>query len=661
MRLVFAAIPVLSARFVCAMDMRFDVATDNNSGDDTDWFGPSQLTNLNFPSVNGHNIEQGSNSNASAITAAGNTLGMYYDTFDSLYSSTETPTAAVSTVQSWIKLQFGSYNTSGWLVLNEVDSSTWNGSSGSAYRTWLVNTMSAFNAAGYKNIILYAENSLAGGTYASTWQAITQYAHIGDECYIDGQVVQSDNFSVSTLQAVYQASYNAWTSGSGISAANLILGEHFSVNEYAPSTYWGADGISGTAWEEAIEARDIAIHNIPFGGFIGYAWDKDAQATGNPTVDLANQEAYEKAYASTLVVQTEVPAWTGNDGTTSWADYLNWTGGLPSTTSAPFPLLASTNPNLPKQTAANFLTAITANTTITLDGNQSITNLSFGSPYSYTIAPGTGGSLTMTGSGASIAVTSGSHSIIAGLVLGSDVAANLTGNLTLSGGLTNNGYTLSETGGGTLTISGIQTNSANSAIAVSAGTLNLDSDTGSSAASTVALSMSSGLANINASQHLSSLSCTGGDVKLASGVTVDLASSLSVASTGYISTHSDGLSIDNPSASALTLTGTPDQILLDFDTAVGSSGPYWALRWQGDHVAALEADLDQFGFTGNGSIEVEANRAYFDSNDLTVGTTTVGALEYTYIGFASTTPEPVAFSLLLPAGLMLLGRRRKAP
>jgi hypothetical protein len=524
--------------------------------------------------------------------------------------------------------------------------------------------MAAMNSLGYTHIILYAENSLASKTYASTWQGITKYAYIGDECFIDGPAVEADNFSVSKLQSVYQASYNNWTStssGAGIAASSLIEGEHFSVNQYAASTYWGADGISGTAWQEAIEARDIAIHNIPFGGFIGYAWDKDAQATGNQATDLAAQISYERAYASTLVVQTEVPAWTGNDGTTSWADYLNWTGGLPSTVSAPFPLLASTNPDLPKQTAANFLTAITANTTITLDGDQSITNLSFGSPYSYTIAPGTGGSLTMTGSGASIAVTSGSHFITAGLIVASDVAANLTGNLTLSGNLTNNGYTLTKTGGGTLTISGTQTNSANAAIAVSAGTLNLNSDAGSAAASTLALSASGGLTNVNSSQHLSSLSSTGGNVNVSSGFTLDLISSLSVASTGNILAHSDGLSIDNPSASALTLTGTADQITLYFDTAVGSSGPYWALRWQGDHVAALEADLDEGGFDGNGSIFVEVNRAYFNTNNLTVATTMAGGLEYTYIGFASTTPEPVAFSLLLPAGLLLLGRKRRDP
>ena len=284
------------------------------------------------------------------------------------------------------------------------------------------------NSAGYKNIVLYSPRYLASKTYASTWQSIANNAYIGVESYLDGQTVKNDNFSLSKVQAYYQGYYDSWTSasnGAGLAPSRVFAGEHFSVNLYDPTHYWGANGISGTDWQAAIEIRDIAIHNIPFGGFIGYAWDKDAQATGNAATDLAAQISYEKAYASTLVVQSELPAWTGNDGSTSWGDYLNWTGGLPSTTSAPFPLLASTNPNLPKQTTANFLNAIKTNTTITLDGNQSITNLSFGNTFSYTIAPGTGGSLTVAGSGASISVTSGSHTISAGTVIGSNVAANL--------------------------------------------------------------------------------------------------------------------------------------------------------------------------------------------------------------------------------------------
>ena len=668
MRLLSAVAHVLSAQAASAMDMRFDVATDNNNGLDTVWFGSSQLVNLNFPSVNGHNIEPGNSAHSSALTAAGNTMGMYYDPFYTLYSSTETTAAAVSTIQSWANSQFGSGNTNRWLVLNEVDTSTWTGSSGAAYRTWLVGTMKGLHDAGYGNIILYAQSrtdsptAIANTTYASTWQSIAQYAHIGSETYINGQVVKAANYSVSTLQGMYQASYNAWTStanGAGLAASSVFLGEHFSVNNYDPSgnTYWGADGLSGTEWQQAIEARDVAIHNIPFGGFIGYAWDKNAQATGVAATDLASQISYERAYASTLVVQTEVPAWTGNDGTTSWADYLNWTGGLPSTLNGPFPLLAATNPNLPKQTTASFLTAIKANTTITLDGNQSITNLSLGSSFSYTIAPGTGGSLTMSGSGASIGVTSGSHFITAGLVIGSDVAANLAGNLTVSGGLTNNGHTLTKSGIGTMTISGPQTNAANSAIAVSAGTLNLNSDAGSPSSSTLAFSSSGGATVFNASQHLSSLSATGGGLTVSPGSTIAMAGSLSVVA-GQILAHTGGLSVDNASTSAVSLAATANRITLDFDSPGAFSGPFWGLRWEGNHVSALQATLNQNGFTGNGSIFVEANPAYFDFSSLTVGTTLVGGLTYTYVGFASTVPEPGTILLLLPASLLMLGRRR---
>jgi hypothetical protein len=637
-RLIIAAVLGLCAHSANAADRRLDVATYNNSGDDTDWFGDSQVPYLSFTSPNGHDIEQGNNAHISKLTSAGNSLGMYYDPFHTLYSPTETPAAAASTVESWCNSNFGSGNTNRWLVLNEVDASTWNGSSGNAYRTWLVNTVSLLNSAGYKNIVLYSPRYLASKTYASTWQSIANNAYIGIESYLDGQTVKNDNFSLSKVQAYYQGYYDSWTSassGAGLAPSRVFAGEHFSVNLYDPTHYWGANGISGTDWQAAIEIRDIAIHNIPFGGFIGYAWDKNAQATGNTSTDLAAQISYEKAYASTLVVQSELPAWTGNDGSTSWGDYLNWTGGLPSTTSAPFPLLASTNPNLPKQTAANFLNAIKTNTAITLDGNQSITNLSFGSAFYYTIAPGTGGSLTVAGSGASISVTSGSHTVSAGTVIGSNVTASLTGNLTLSGSVTNNGFTLSKSGNGTLSISGSQSNAVNAAIAVSAGTVNFNTDSGSAVASHLSLSQSGGTTVFNTQQHLSALSMTGGNITMNAGDLTQIATTLT-STGGQIVAHTGGISVDNNSTTAVSLLGGAHAISLDFDTLGNiSSGPYWGLRWQGDHVAALTGYLNQSGFAGNGEILVEANPTYFDLNDLTVDTTSVNGVQYTFVGFTT--------------------------
>jgi hypothetical protein len=637
-RLSIAAVFGLCACAANAADFRLDVATYHTTSDDTDWFGDSQVPYLSFPSANGHDIEQGSNAHISKLAAAGNSLGMYYDTFHSLYSPTETPAAAATKIENWCNSNFGSGNTSRWLVLNEVDAATWNGSSGDAYRTWLVSTTSLLNVAGYKNIALYAPRYLASKTYASAWQSLASNAYIGVETYLDGQTVKNDHFSLSAVQAYYQGYYNSWTSvssGAGLSASRVFAGEHFSVNLYDPSQYWGANGISGADWQAAIEIRDIAIHNIPFGGFIGYAWDKDAQATGNPATDLAAQISYEKAYASTLVVQSEVPMWTGNDGTTSWSDYLNWTGGLPSSTGAPYPLLASTNPNLPKQTTANFLNAIKSNTTITLDGNQSINKLSFASLLSYTVAPGAGGSLNIMGSGASISVNSGSHTISAATVIASNVAVSVTGTLTLSGNVTNNGFTLSKTGIGTLDISGAQTNGTNSAIAIGDGSVNFNTDAGSAAVSNLAVSQSGGTTSINSPQHLSSLLMTAGNINVKSGNLAQIAATLT-SSGGQIVAHTGGISIDNDSATAISLTGGSPAILLDFDTPGNlSNGPYWALRWKGDHVAALASYLNQNGFNGNGQILVQANPAYFNLNDLTVGATSVNGVQYSFIGFVA--------------------------
>ena len=276
----------------------------------------------------------------------------------------------------------------------------------------------------------------------------------------------------------------------GVSPSDLLLTSQFGITT---NSGYGADGLSGAAWQEAIECRALAAYNVGFGGFAGYNWTKNDQAADNATI-----LSYVKAYASAMVLQSEVPCWTGNNSDVtgnSWSDYLNWTGGLPSTVNAPYPLLASANPNLPKQTSASFLANANpsaSGTTITLDGNQSITHLTFDSANSYTIAPGTGGSLTLTGSGASIAVNSGSHSISAGVMLSSNIAPSITGNLSFTGSVNNTGHTLTKSGAGMLIISGPQSNSAGSAITVTGGNVSLNSDAGSAVSQTLALSASAG-------------------------------------------------------------------------------------------------------------------------------------------------------------------------
>jgi hypothetical protein len=323
-----------------AIDYRFDVAQAATSADNTSWFQLSHLPALSFPSVHGHDIEQTTLNSTyqSTITNSGNSLGIYYNDFHLRFPNDSAATA-VSTINTFCTGRFGSTANQRWLVLNEIDAATWNGTDGNSYRTWMVDTLKGLHDAGYSKIILWSPRYLASKTYQSTFQNIAQYAYLGLETYQDGLTIKNNNFSLSKTQAYYQQYYDSWTSvtnGAGLDKSKIFAGEHFSVNLYDPTHYWGANGISGTDWQKAIEIRNIAIHNIPFGGFIGYLWQRDDQATGDDATDLAAQLSYERAYASTLAVQTEVPTWTGNSGTDlSWSNYLNWTGGLPSTTQNP--------------------------------------------------------------------------------------------------------------------------------------------------------------------------------------------------------------------------------------------------------------------------------------------------------------------------------------
>jgi autotransporter-associated beta strand protein len=337
---------------------------------------------------------------------------------------------------------------------------------------------------------------------------------------------------------------------------------------------------------------------------------------------LAAQISYEEAYASTLVVQSEIPTWTGEDGTGSWSDYLNWTGGLPSTVNAPYPLLASTNPNLPKQTAANFLDTIQTPTTITLDGNQSITTMSFGSTYAYTVAPGTGGVITFTGTNPSITVTLGSPTISADVALSNNLSANLTGNLTLSGAFTTNGYTLTKTGAGTLTISGMQNHSIGSSIAVTSGVLNLNSDAGSPSNESLALSASAGTINFNAAQHLFSLSLAGGNATMLTDGQYLLTRSVSVTGSSTLDLRDNDMIVD--------YTGTSPIASIQSALATGYAHGNWSGKGIITSLAAIHPGTS-LGFAEASDVLGLSGSATGMFDGQTVDATTV-LVKYTWIG-----------------------------
>jgi fibronectin-binding autotransporter adhesin len=139
--------------------------------------------------------------------------------------------------------------------------------------------------------------------------------------------------------------------------------------------------------------------------------------------------------ATQITVPNGVWAPTGNG---SWSTSSNWSNNIV--------------PGNPGDTAV--FTSATGPTTVTLDGNRTVGTISFNSSNSYTIAPGTGGALTMdngTGS-ANVEDFGGSHTIAANVTLASNTLFDVVNHgdfLTISGNISGPGQlAIKNLGGG---------------------------------------------------------------------------------------------------------------------------------------------------------------------------------------------------------------------
>jgi autotransporter-associated beta strand protein len=220
------------------------------------------------------------------------------------------------------------------------------------------------------------------------------------------------------------------------------------------------------------------------------------------------------------------------DGTWHWGSMANWTGGMPS------------NPG----DIVNFATAIPGPETINLDENEefqiNVGTMNFSTGASYTIAQGTGGSLTLNGNidnpdGSVTAGTSqindefGNHFITAPVILattttmavgGGGNTLSISGNISGAGGLTV-GPTSNAYSNGTVALSGANTYGGGTT--VTSGTLLIDPTSTPKTTSALAagsVSVSGGLLRlapgvtggsgpaVSSSVNLTSLSITGNGV-----------------------------------------------------------------------------------------------------------------------------------------------------
>lgn len=214
-----------------------------------------------------------------------------------------------------------------------------------------------------------------------------------------------------------------------------------------------------------------------------------AASIGSQLINVAAQ-----GYSGQSVWQTS--------GSGTWGDFGDWDvpGGTPGV-----------DGSLSGNDTATFGSAAVGATTVSLDGqNPGLAALTFSNAAaSYTIAQGTGGSLTMGTSAATgaVAVTAGSHTISTGLALGRDTTFTTDSGTRLTlGGALSGANTLTKAGVGELLITG--TGGLSGATTVSAGTLRVNGSIASSAVSvgntaTLAGSGTIGATTINAGGTLS--------------------------------------------------------------------------------------------------------------------------------------------------------------
>jgi autotransporter-associated beta strand protein len=475
---VIAAVPWLAfALSAPAYDLRFDYTSFGGG------FGQSQFDILDYPSINGNYMMTSTDNHRPEMVANGNALAEFYNFLQDRYNeqTVKDGAAAADAINDYtVTNSTKNGPRPDWLILNEISSSLWSANPGSpslsTYRTWLIDAVTRLHEHYGYDVITLAPFQEPQQNNAS-WQALSQVSYIGIECYLSGTEVWNSGSNnaqrLNWAEGEYQDSKNAYINR-GVPASRLFVTEHFAntdttfINSQGneQSVGWGRAGLASAAdWDTVLQIRQDAILNVGFDGFLSYNWGGNGMG-----VTLAEQLQHEYYYRTRRVLASEKPQWLSDsaidvNGTViplSWNQTLNWKGGIPNAAGA----------------EANFWRTLSANRTITLDGNKTAGKITFDSPFNYTIGPGTGGSLVLNNSLSPATLTSsqGSHAIGADVQLTAGLNAAIdAGTFTISGNLTGAGG-VTKSGAGALFLNGAA-NSYTGGTTVQEGTLRINSAT----------------------------------------------------------------------------------------------------------------------------------------------------------------------------------------
>ncbi|HSU54024.1 MAG TPA: immunoglobulin domain-containing protein, partial [Candidatus Dormibacteraeota bacterium] len=265
-----------------APDLKFDVVTFCcNCGD----ICTNHFDHLNFPTTNGHYLAMGGDTHRLQLATNGNALAVYFNTLNDGWTTNSGAQQASNINQYAVSL----FTTTGprpdWVVLNEISSGLW--PSDASYRAWVRDVVHALRTTYGFNVIVYSPFPNPGN-FGSDWQAVATDAYVGIENYLSGSEVQGQGFSVSYCQSQYQSSVNSYT-GLGVPKAKLMLGELF--GQTTTGTSYGRAGIASNAWDQVITARNQAVQNVAFAGFLSYAWGGNSMGI-TETEQLEHEDAY---------------------------------------------------------------------------------------------------------------------------------------------------------------------------------------------------------------------------------------------------------------------------------------------------------------------------------------------------------------------------------